>query len=256
MQNKFIKSAAVIAGIQICAIFTSQGDAIDPASAGAVPSVPEIASQGYYLVFSDEFKGTMLDQSKWQYRTDSKGQSTQVPANVTVSDGLLHLGAKKEDSVGMHYTGSGIISKAEFQYGYYEARFKTPPGAGWHTSFWMQHYNGKSTWPKDAAQEIDICESDSNKTHEGYSTGVIAWGSSLKNKNLGRLWVKTPDLYHDFHVWGAEFTPTKVTMYFDGKEVDSVDATAFGHGPQNIWLTMLGYKGKIDDSQVRFFQKK
>ncbi len=225
-------------------------DDVDPASAGATPSPPEIARQNYHLVFSDEFKGNTLDESKWQYRIDHKAQSTQLPANVSVYGGVLHLAVKKEDSGGKHYTGSGIISKKEFQYGYYEARFKTPPGEGWHTSFWTMHYKGYDTDPKTSLQEIDICEQDSNKSHSGYSTGVIAWNSPLPNKNIGRIRVKTPDLFSEFHIWGAEFTPKVVKMYFDGKLVDTIDVSRVKQGPQSIWLTVLGYRGKIDDSQL------
>jgi beta-glucanase (GH16 family) len=49
---------------------------------------------------------------------------------------------KKEDRGKLHYTAGGVISKKTFKYGYYEARFRVPPGAGWHTSFWMMR-NGR-----------------------------------------------------------------------------------------------------------------
>ena len=254
----------LVLNLSIFGVPAMWGDNVDPASANAVPSIPEITSQGYQLAFSDEFNGTALDETKWLYRIDSKGLSSQLPANVSVSDGVLHLHVNKEAFHGKDYTGSGIISKAEFQYGYYEARFKVPPGAGWHTSFWAQHYNLKDTNPKGAAQELDFCEQDSGN-HAGYSTGLFAWGSTLKEKSLGRIWVKTPDLAKDYHVWGAEFTPGVVRMYFDGKLVNTIDATTFAHGPQNIWLTVLGLGKGIDDGQlpseaefdyVRFFTKK
>jgi beta-glucanase (GH16 family) len=119
MPNRLIKIMAFVIGLFPFAAFLAAGDAVDPATAGAVPSVPEITSQGYKLAFSDEFNGTKLDEEKWVYRVDSKGLSTELPANATVSDGLLHLAVKKESAKGKAYTGGGIISKAEFQYGYY-----------------------------------------------------------------------------------------------------------------------------------------
>ena len=94
------------------------------------------------------------------------------------------------------------------------------------------HYKGEDTNPKASLQEIDICEQDSNKSHSGYSTGVIAWNSPLPNKNIGRIRVKTPDLFSDFHIWGAEFTPKLVKMYFDGKLVDTIDMSGVKQGPQ------------------------
>ena len=128
MHSFIHKSSALFTGpgnpVKILAIFAALfqggsfpavgGNAVDPASAGAIPSVPEIASKGYILAFSDEFNGTQLDENKWQYRVDSKGRSTQLPANVTVSDGSLHVAVKKEPARGKDYTAGGIISKTEF----------------------------------------------------------------------------------------------------------------------------------------------
>src|SRR5271170_861274 len=94
-------------------------------------SVPKAPLPGYKLAWSDEFNNGKLDTNKWDFRTDSKMGSTQLPGNVSVADGKLLLAVKKEDVGGMHYTGAGIISKQTFKYGYYESRFKVPPGAGW-----------------------------------------------------------------------------------------------------------------------------
>jgi hypothetical protein len=210
MPNRLIKIMAFVIGLFPFAAFLAAGDAVDPATAGADPSVPEITSQGYKLAFSDEFNGTKLDEEKWVYRVDSKGLSTELPANATVSDGLLHLAVKKESAKGKAYTGGGIISKAEFQYGYYEARLKVPPGKGWHTSFWTMHYNGRDTNPTQGAQEIDICEQDSGQPHSGYAAGVNAWGAPLKNIFLGRRNFNTPDLARDYYMGDG--------IYPDGRE--------------------------------------
>ena len=35
-----------------------------------------------------------------------------------------------------------MISKTARRYGFYEARMQTPPGAGWHSSFWMMKHDG------------------------------------------------------------------------------------------------------------------
>jgi beta-glucanase (GH16 family) len=197
--------------------------------------------QGYTLSWSDEFNGTTLDTDKWMYRTDNKGWSTQQAANVSVVDGHLEIAVKKEKTAQHDYSGGGIISKEAFEYGYYEARFKVPPGSGWHTSFWTMDYNEQNTLPL-GKQEIDICEQDSVKTTK-YSAGVIAWDQ--KGKNYGRHYVSTADLAADFHVWGCEYTPTLVRFFFDGKLTGQVDATKFKQGPQRIWLTAIsiGYSG-------------
>jgi len=273
--GNLLKILALCAGLLHAGALLAAGDAVDPASAGAVPSVPEIARQGYRLAFSDEFNGTSIDETKWNYRIDSKGHSTQLPANVTVSDGCLHVAVKKESARGKDYTGGGIISKAEFLYGYYEARFKIPAGKGWHTSFYTEHYNGKDTQETRGREEIDICEQNSSSGRAwGYTYTLHDWGSKLTPHGVEVPQPKLPagharphnqqgDL-HDFHIWGMEFTPTVVNFYFDGELRGSVDATLFKHTPMNIWLTSIAFGGPPDDSElpsdaqcdyVRYFTK-
>jgi len=223
---------------------------------------------GYTLAWSDDFDGQKLDAGKWVYRTDSKMWSTQKPENVTVADGRLQLHVKKEDAGGKHYTGAGVISKQAFKYGYYESKFKVPPGAGWHTSFWMMRHDGKGgTDPKATVQELDVCENDSVKL-TSYGVNVHQWNPG-PHKSMGWKGVKTPDLSADFHEWGCEFTPETVKYFFDAQLVQTVDATKFPHGEQHIWLTtiasQLGGAKKVDDAKlpaaaeyeyVRFYEKK
>jgi beta-glucanase (GH16 family) len=206
--------------------------------------------QNYTLAWSDEFNGTTLDTTNWDYRTDSKMWSAQQPQNVSVANGNLVIDLKKEQVGKMNYTGGGVISKKQFEFGYFEARFKVPPGSGWHTSFWTMIYNSKNTKAHGTA-ENDICEQDSVHT-TNYSAGVIAWGNH--NKGVGRKYVKTPDLSADFHVWGCELTPTTVKYFFDGKLTHQADTSQVKTGPSNVWLTCiasyLGGTGSVDGKKL------
>lgn len=247
-----------------------------PSASIGSPIDSSIPVKGYQLVWSDDFEGVSLNADKWNYRTDSKMWSAQKPENVSVSNGLLRIGLRKEEAGGMHYTGGGVISKDAFRYGYYEARLKIPPGAGWHTSFWMMLHNGKGgTGSGTACQELDVIENDS-VNHNSYGVNVHKWKGM--HVPFGGKTIKTPDLATDFHVYGCEFTPSTVNYYFDGELVQSVDATKavtkgkipmdFEHGPQNIWLTSiaspLGRTTAVDDTRlpsaaefdyVRYYEK-
>jgi beta-glucanase (GH16 family) len=251
--------------------------AAGPADLSEHPAVTDGSMNAYTLAWSDEFNGAALDATKWDYRTDSKMGSTQLPQNVAVSDGLLKLNLKKEDAGGKHYTGAGIISKQAFQYGFYEARMKVPPGAGWHTSFWMMKHNSSGgTNPAVACQELDVIENDSAHLQR-YNATVHKWKGG--HVAMGGKSVKTPNLSQDFHVFGCEFTPTTVKYFFDGTLVQTVDVTKavkkdgttvpFELGDQNIWLTSIADPRHgphpMDDSllpmaaefdYVRFFEKK
>jgi beta-glucanase (GH16 family) len=240
----------------------------------------------YALTWSDEFDGDKLDMNKWVYRTDSKHWSTQLPSNVAISGGLLHLNltklAEPKEAVNAEpgkdpkaakttvfkYGGAGVISKPAFKFGYYEAKFRNPAGAGWHSSFWMQNHNGKGdTLPTTACQEIDVCEADSFKP-AGFASNLHQW--KPKHKQFGVWPLKTPDLSKDFHIWGCEYTPEKIRFFFDGKEFASTDKIAtFENNDQHIWFTSiathLGGAKEVDESKlpsemtvdyIRLYEKK
>lgn len=205
----------------------------------------------YRLSFNDEFEGRTLNTKKWKYRTDSKHWSTQLPENVALKDGFLYLMVKKQKSADKDYTGAGIITHRGYGYGYYEARFKMPPGAGWHTSFWLMQEDGSGgTATAKATMEYDICENDSrNKTF--YELVLHNW---KLNQHIGHKVVNTPDLSADFHTWGCEVLPDKVIYYFDSQIVQTIDSLVLPDDPVNIWLTsiasFLGKTTAVDDTQL------
>ena len=210
---------------------------------------------GYRLAWSDEFDAPAFDTTKWDYRTDSKHWSTQLPANLTVSNGILNLNLKKQTANGMSYTGAGAISKAAFRFGYYEARMRTPPGRGWHTSFWMMKHDGSGgTGAGATALELDCIENDSVNpwkygvnTHRWNPTPHISIGGKTINAPTNG-----PSLTDDFHIYGCEYTPTAIKYFFDGALVQTVDATTLPQGDLNIWLTSiasyLGSTTNVDDT--------
>ena len=225
-------------------------DAVDPATGDVKPQMTAEPLVGYKLVFSDEFNAPSVDEGKWLYRTGGRLLSVQQKENVAVNDGHLRVALKKEKSGKYDFTAGGIISKESFTYGYFEAKFRCPKTAGWHTAFWTMKYGAdpiasgapgaKPTDTHNARrQEIDICEQDSVNTRS-YSAGVIDW-SGKQTKNFGRIYYRdpSPDFSADFHVFGCEFTPTKVKFFLDGKLTHQTDAAAFPHGPQQVWLTCV-----------------
>lgn len=212
------------------------------------PTLPAPAASGYTLAWHDEFDGDTLNAAEWSLRTGARFASENLPGNVSVGDGLLRLAVKKEKAGKLDYTAGGVISKREFKYGYYEARFRVPRGAGWHTSFWLMKNTGGQTGNR---QEIDVIEQDSKD--------LTSYGMNLhlqhpKHLGLAGRRVKTPNLADDFHVWGCEFTPREIRSYFDGKLVGVTHATSFQHDVMNVWLTTVGWANlpwapqlKIDD---------
>ena len=216
---------------------------------------------GYTLVFEENFDGKNLDQAKWDYRTDSKLKSTQLPENVSVADGLLKIALKKQSSKGKPYTGGGITSQQTFVYAYYEARFRTPPVEGWHTSFWGMHTNSEDDKPKAqqrrAIMELDFCEQDGGDP-KYFSFGIVNQSpdaSKGQTWNGGRWVVEdAPDTSADFHVWACEMTPDKIRFYFDGRLAKEADSTNFSHDPISVMFSCIAgvMKGDrfVDESKL------
>ena len=239
--------------------------AVSGIAAEIAPHLPPERGAGYTLVWQDEFDGDALNKAEWSIRTGVRFAADNTAGNVSVGGGLLHLAVRKEKSGEADYTAGGVISKREFKYGYYEARYRVPRGAGWHTSFWMMKNSGGSTGNR---QEIDVCEQDSEE--------LTSYGMNLHTHapthvgQAGRR-VKTPNLADDFHVWGCEFSPREIRNYFDGKLVGVTHVTHIRHDVMSIWLTTVGWAKlpwapqlKIDDralpafadfDYVRFFEK-
>jgi beta-glucanase (GH16 family) len=199
--------------------------------------------KGYTLAWSDEFDGAELNLDKWQYRTDSKHWSTQLPDNVAVRDGNLILHVKKEKSQGKEYTGGGIISKPQFKFGYFETSMRIPPGSGWHTSFWLMGYDGNGgTDIEKTVQEIDIIENDSSNLLQ-YNVNFHNWRSerpvTLPGEKTIVLDKAGQDLSEAFHVVGCEFTPEGTKYFLDGKLVHTIDSSLLIPSDHNIWLTTI-----------------
>ncbi|MBV8214610.1 MAG: family 16 glycosylhydrolase [Verrucomicrobia bacterium] len=171
--------------------------------------------------------------------------SFQKSENVSAANGLLRIALKKEDVGNLHYSAGGVISKREFLYAYFAARFRCPKTAGWHTSFWTVNrgtIDPSTSKPWAHRQEIDICEQDSANNHY-YSAGVIDWSRTPPQgaRNLGRQYFRnnTADFSAGFHIWSCEFTPEVVRFFFDGKLTHEVDAKQFPQGPHSVRLTSL-----------------
>jgi hypothetical protein len=63
------------------------------------------------------------------------------------------------------------------------------------------------------------------------------------------------ELAPEFHVRGCEFTPERITYYFEGRIVNTVDARLVpDHGDMSIWLTTiaspLGKTDAVDESRL------
>ncbi|WP_020420176.1 glycoside hydrolase family 16 protein [Amycolatopsis sp. ATCC 39116] len=235
-----------------------------PAAVAAGP-VTTPAGSGYTLVFSDEFNDSTVDTAKWNYRTDQKVKSAQLPANVTEGGGVLTLNLRKEQVGSYAYTAGGVVSKQSFRYGYYETRAKTPVGSGWHTSFWAMAGDGSTTFNPDRRTEIDQFEINSSAPRS-ISQGVNAWRPDGTKTDVGRKWTSPGfDTSAGWHTYGFDWNESRVAFYVDGVLTNTATypPSLDTHDYVNIWLTSIAYE-TVDESKlpataqfdyVRYYQR-
>lgn len=193
----------------------------------------------YSLVWSDEFNGSKLDESVWNYNTGGGGWGnnelqyyTTRLENIRLANGYLEIEARKETYENREYTSARIYSKGKksFLYGKMEACIKFPGGVGTWPAFWMMGESGG--WPK--CGEIDIME------HVGYldNRASFALHTQEKNGSNGRNWHATHffdyPLSNDFHVYGVEWCQEEE----NGK--DCIHFLVDGEIYATVWETKIG----------------
>ena len=193
----------------------------------------------YSLVWSDEFNGSKLDESVWNYNTGGGGWGnnelqyyTNRPENIRLVNGCLEIEARKEKYENREYTSARIYSKGKksFLYGKMEARIKFPGGVGTWPAFWMMGESGG--WP--ACGEIDIIEHIGSQD----TRASFAVHTPEKNGSNGRNWHATHffdyPLSNDFHVYGVEWCQEEE----NGK--DCIHFLVDGEIYATVWETKIG----------------
>lgn len=197
---------------------------------------------GYVLEFNDEFNGNALNRSKWftRYihaggtldRLNDEQQRYRDNDNHRVSGGVLSLVARKvsqNDPAGINYESGMIRSDWTARYGYFEARVRMPRGIGLWPAFWLisdVSAEGAMSWPP----EIDIFEYVNNGVEDRADmlhAGVVplpgvAAPYTYVDPGFNTQWsfYTAPYNFHDgWHTIGAEWTPTSVTVFLDGKKL-------------------------------------
>jgi hypothetical protein len=207
------------------------------------------APANYVLQWSDHFAGGVLDATKWNYRTDIKAKSAQLPGNISVdSGGHMNIALRQQRFAGQNFTGGGVVSKAAFRYGYFEVKAKTTTNPGWHSSFWMFAGDGATTYSLSGRTEIDDFEIDSD-TPDVISMGRLEWskGKAIGSKRCNAHYKPGWSTAGGYHTYGLEWTEQEITYYLDGSRICSQDypPTQYTHDPLNIWLTAIGYANDV-----------
>jgi beta-glucanase (GH16 family) len=183
------------------------------APASAPPTQSAINDKKWELVWSDEFDGTAVDQTKW-YLTDAavvKNNEKQYysPANASVAGGVLTILAEKKAQGGREYTSGHLDTKDKFAmaFGRWECRAKLPKTKAVWPAIWMLRQAGG--WPP----EIDIMEMLGHDPKTVY--GSTHYGKLPNNQHTTEKFTG-PDFSEDFHEFACEWYPDRVDFFVDG----------------------------------------
>ena len=260
-----ILTTLLFATLAACGSLTNQTDSVNDQTraepALEPPATDSLSTQAapssYTLAWSDEFNGSSVDTSKWNYRTDARGNSVQKPGNVIVGGGVMTIRMLKQTNVvngkTYNYTGGGLVSKPGFRYGYYETRAKLFDGAGWHPSYWGQRGDGTTVFDPLRKSEIDGFEVDTNNPR-GIAYGYHDWlANPPVETHCSHASTTTATAYHTY-AW--DWQPSGIKFYFDDVYRCTLQypLAAQAQDDINVWLTSIAYitssNGKVDDSRL------
>ncbi len=186
----------------------------------------------WQLVWSDEFDGTGIDSSKWNFEVDCAGGGnneqqcyTDSSDNAFLKGGSLNIVAlPAEEGAEKPYTSARLNTryKGDFKYGRIEMRAKMPSGQGSWPAFWMmptdEVYGG---WPRSG--EIDIVEAVNLKaaredgSAESHVYGTLHYGKAWPaNSQSGKAYLPETNPADDYHTYAIEWQEGEIRWYMDG----------------------------------------
>jgi len=175
--------------------------------------------QTWNLIWSDEFNGTTIDNTKWTHElgTGDWGWGnnelqyyTASTNNSFASNGELHILAKEQVINNSDYSSARLITKDKFsfEYGKVEGRLKAPAGQGLWPAFWMLGQNiGSVGWPQ--CGEIDIMEHVNNNA---YINGTVHYNNNGHVYQGGQYYTDV----EEYHVYSIIWNPSSIRFFVDG----------------------------------------
>lgn len=214
-----------------------------PEPVQAIQTTGTLSTTTYQLVWADEFNGTSVNTSDWNFETGGGGwgnneQQYYQASNATVANGNLLITAKKQRVKANAYTSARITTKGkrEFTYGKIEARIAVPMVQGLWPAFWMLGANISTvSWP--ACGETDIME---HINTENITYGTIHWDNN-GHAQYGGSTITTPG---DFHIYSVEWDTASIRWYVDGVKfheaniLNNINSTEEFHKPFFLILNL------------------
>ena len=186
----------------------------------------------YKFVWGDEFDGGILDTNKWSTKASKmSGRNILIvedtPDTIKVKDGALILTAYKDEN-GVYHVPNSVHTKTtmNYKFGYAEIKAKLPLEVGCFASFWTRGVSDNPSLSLAPANLDHFAEVDMFEVFQNGEKQCIG-GNILKNfpGHSEKDWYATPMDWtqqvvlpdEDYHIYGYEWTPDEINLYFDGE---------------------------------------
>lgn len=251
---------------------------------------PSLLPEGWNwkLAWSDEFDGTELDRSKWDFRLHllhTRHETFTTEGVELKNDSCVYLNLIEKD--GQYYsphlqTGYNFLDEPDpertdkhdwrfrwpvahlkddlftHMYGYYECRCRLQQQPGWWSAFWMQSPTiGCSNDLAYSGAEIDIMESfEPNRVitpcvwWNGYSTDTKG-AIAREGENNAPV-----DFTPGFHYFGLLWEPDGYSFFYDGVQTGRKITEGVSQRPEFILISTecKGYRagdGRTPDEELK-----
>lgn len=223
--KKRMRIVALLLAISVCVGLSGCRQPAGESSSAPAQSTQEqpLREDGRTLVWSEEFDGDSLDETKWKFhRTMSAADRIydNGPEQVQVKDGKLTLTARK-DGQGRFILPEGLTTRERmaFRYGYLEISACPPFSPGAWPSFWMQ--SDMNLAKANYMAEVDIYEIFSSR--DSVVSNIHKWGSgehTMINRPSNRCtytFAQPENLSREYHTYAMEWDNTKMRFFVDGE---------------------------------------
>jgi beta-glucanase (GH16 family) len=187
-------------------------------SVGAVTPGSGPPSPDYRLVWSDEFDGTALDSSRWDYRGLGPRRDAVNVKEAVALDGEGHLVLTTTRAGNEYHTAIiGTEGKFEIRYGYFEARVRMQSQRGHWSAFWLQSptMGARVGDPGESGAEIDVFEYLVSRANRLQHT--LHWDGYGKDHKTAQKIVEVPSLTSGWHTVGFLWSEKEYAFSVDGR---------------------------------------
>jgi autotransporter-associated beta strand protein len=208
----------------------------------AVLQVHAVPPAGYYLVWSDEFNGSSLDTTKWDYwLAGARRDAINTSSAVSVGGGNLVITTYTTNST--HYTGMiATDNKFRTKFGYWEASIDWNDSPGMWSAYWMQSptMGADISDPVTSGSEIDCAEhraidSASNNIANQVQVNIHwnGYGASAQSQGSGNI---GSSLNSGFHTYGFKWTASSYDFSIDGASKWTGGSSPVSHSSE--WMIL------------------